>query len=98
MVDPFWPLPYTIAMPDFSLGKLLVLALIVGVAWYGWKYAQRVEQVRRALKAEIERRRAAATPAQNRPAEDLVKCSACGIYVPAHGAHACGCADCPWPR
>ena len=85
-------------MPDFSVGKLIVLGVIIAVVWYGWKYVQRVEAVRRALKAEIERRRAGAPPAQNRPAEDLVKCSACGIYVPSRGAHACGRADCPWPR
>lgn len=85
-------------MPDFSLGKLLVLAIILAVVWYGWKYAQRVEAVRRALKEEIERRRAAMSPAPPRPAEDLVKCSVCGTYVPSRGARACGRAGCPWPR
>jgi len=85
-------------MPDFSLGKLLVLAFILAVVWYGWKYARRVEAIRRALKEEIERRRTGAGPAPKRAAEDLVKCSACGIYVPSRGAHACGRADCPWPR
>ncbi|MDE2228649.1 MAG: hypothetical protein KGL11_06370 [Alphaproteobacteria bacterium] len=85
-------------MPDFSLGKLIVLGAIIAVVWYGWKYAQRVEQVRRALKEEIDRRRAGTPQARNRPAEDLVKCTACGIYVPAQGARACGRADCPWPR
>ena len=84
-------------MPDFSLGKLVVLAIILAVVWYGWKYVQRVEAIRRALKDEIERRRAG-TPPPSRPAEDLVKCSVCGTYVPSRGAHACGRADCPWPR
>ncbi len=84
-------------MPDFSLGKLLVLAIILAVVWYGWKYVQRVEAIRRALKDEIERRRAGAAP-PSRPAEDLVYCSVCGTYVPSRGAHACGRADCPWPR
>ncbi|MGH7014176.1 MAG: hypothetical protein ACREEL_08500 [Stellaceae bacterium] len=85
-------------MPDLSLGKLALLAIILAVVWYGWKYARRVDAVRRALKEEIERRRTGAPPAQNRPTEDLVKCSACGIYVPAHAARACGRGDCPWPR
>lgn len=97
-VDPSWRVPYTIAMPDFSLGKLLVLAFIVGIVWYGWKYAQRIERVRRALKEEIERRRAASPQTRSRPAEDLVKCSICETYVPAHGARACNRPDCPWPR
>ncbi len=83
-------------MPDFSLGKLLVLAIILAVVWYGWKYVQRVEQVRRTLRDEIERRRTGTPP--SRPAEDLVKCAVCATYVPARGAHSCGRADCPWPR
>jgi len=85
-------------MPDFSLGKLIVLGVIIAVVWYGWKYVQRVEAVRRALKAEIERRRAGAPSAQNRPTENLVKCAVCGTYVPSRGARACSRADCPWPR
>ena len=85
-------------MPDFSFGKLIVLGVIIAVVWYGWKYVQRVEAVRRALKAEIERRRAGAPSAQNRPTENLVKCAVCGTYVPSRGARACSRADCPWPR
>jgi uncharacterized protein len=87
-------------MFGFSLGKFLLLAIIVGIFWYGWKYARRVEQLRRALREEMARRRgpsgAGADDARSLPAEDLVKCSACGAYVPGRSAQSCGRADCPW--
>ena len=86
-------------MFGFSLGKLLLLALVFLVAWYGWKYTKRVDQIRRALREEMERQRNAAPGAKrNLPAEDLVKCKICGAYVPAQSASPCGRADCPWRR
>ncbi len=90
-------------MFGFSLGKLLLLALVFLVAWYGWKYTKRVDQIRRALREEMERQRNAAQGGgggakRNLPAEDLVKCKVCGAYVPAQSASACGRADCPWKR
>jgi len=87
-------------MFGLSPGKLLLLALVFLVVWYGWKYTKRVEQIRRALQEEMERRRNAAQGggARNLPAEDLVKCPSCGAYVPAQSAAACGRADCPWRK
>jgi uncharacterized protein len=85
----------------FGLGlpKLILLALIIAIIWYGYRYLQRIEAVRRALRDELMRRqRATARPAQPVEAEDLVKCATCGAYVPAHHASACGRPDCPWRR
>ena len=78
-------------MFGFSPGKVLLLALVFLVVWYGWKYTKRVEQIRRALREEMERQRNAAPGAtRNLPAEDLIKCRSCGAYVPAQSAAACG--------
>ena len=41
-------------MFGFSLPKLLVLALIIGVIWYGFKWATQIDRKRRrAVKAEV---------------------------------------------
>lgn len=86
----------------FGLGfsKLLVLAILILVVWYAFKYAARVEEVRQTLK----RARDAAHTAQGRSrartskieAEDMVKCRSCDAYVAARGASRCGRSDCPW--
>lgn len=44
-------------MFGISLGKFLVLAFIIIVVWYGFKYAARFEAVRQSLRAEAARRR-----------------------------------------
>jgi hypothetical protein len=85
-------------MLGLSLGKLILLALIVVIIWYGYRYMQRVEAVRRFLREELNRRRSAARPSQPVEAEDLVKCAVCGAYVPSRNAGACGRPDCPWRR
>jgi uncharacterized protein len=87
-------------MPDFSFGKLLFLAIIIAVVWYGFKYVQRVEEVRRVLRREMARRRQGASQPEPRPlkAEDLAKCARCGAYVPAQSTSRCERADCPWGR
>jgi uncharacterized protein len=85
-------------MLGFSFGKLFVLAVIVVVVWSAFKYAQRIETVRRAVRREMEARRARQTRGPSVPAEDLVKCKSCGAYVASRSTSACGRADCPWGR
>jgi hypothetical protein len=77
--------------------KLLVLLLLVGVVWSAVRFTNRVDQIRRSVREEVKRRQQAQRP-RSLPAEDLVKCAACGAYVAAHGARSCGRADCPWGR
>jgi hypothetical protein len=84
-------------MLGMSLGKFLLLAAIVIFVWYGFKYANRVQAVRRAFENELRRRQAAAKPPRLE-AEDLALCGTCGAYVPARGAMPCGRPDCPWGR
>ena len=80
-----------------SLGKFILFAVLVGVVWVGFRYKARVDEIRRAVRDELQRREAPrrAPPVQ---AEDLIKCTQCGAYVAARGAKSCGRADCPWPR
>jgi hypothetical protein len=90
-------------MFGFSLAKFLVLALVVAAIWYGFKYMNRLEEVRRMLRQEQRRRQGADGRAPGRRAEslkteDLVLCRTCNAYVAARGAGACGRADCPWRR
>ena len=97
-------------MFGMSLGKLLMLAFLILVVWYGFKYAARIEAVRQSMRAEARRRANAARGGGGnigagvgggmrtaaRPIEDLVKCQRCGAFVASQGAANCGKAGCPW--
>jgi uncharacterized protein len=87
-------------MFGLSFTKLLLLAILILVVWYGFKYAARIEAVKQALRAEALRRQKRAGGAHlraaPRPVEDLVKCQRCGSYVTASGAANCGKPQCPW--
>ena len=86
-------------MLGLSLGKLVLLAVLIAAAWYGFKYRARIESIRRDVRAEVARRQAAsgARPPP-RAVEDLVKCPACGAFVAAKGATNCGKPECPWGK
>jgi uncharacterized protein len=93
-------------MFGLSLTKLLTLAILILLVWYGFKYAARIEAVKQAIRAETRRREAddagrganmrSDIRAAARPVEDLVKCQRCGSYVAASGAANCGKPQCPW--
>ena len=71
-------------------GKLLVIAVVIAVVWYGYKYINRVNAIREEL-----RRRAPKPGGRALEAEDMTKCRVCGAYVTAQ-ARNCGRADCPY--
>lgn len=90
-------------MFGLSFNKLLLLAILILVVWYGFKYAARIEAVKQSLRAEALRRRQTGSAgngggmrATARPVEDLVKCQHCGSFVAAVGAANCGKPGCPW--
>ena len=94
-------------MFGMSFGKLLLLAFLILIVWYGFKYAARVEAMKQTLRAEARRRRQAAGVGSGsdmrgdmrsaaRPVEDLVKCQRCGSFVASVGAANCGKPQCPW--
>ncbi|MBL26738.1 MAG: hypothetical protein CMM50_04195 [Rhodospirillaceae bacterium] len=86
-------------MLGFSFGKLLVLAAIILVVWYGFKMVgrldrQRRDEVKAASRDTVRKPRKSAEPA----AEDMIKCRVCGTYVSAGpDTRSCGRSDCPYP-
>jgi len=79
-----------------SIQKLLVLIVIIGAIWYGFKLVGRLDEAR---KAEA-RMRGAKKPARSarRPGrasrdepmtQDMVQCPRCKAYYPMGTAHDC---------
>lgn len=85
-------------MFGLSFGKLFLLAVIVLIVWSAFKYAQRIDMVRRTVRREMDARRGRQARGPTIAAEDLVKCERCGAYVAARSTASCGRADCPWGR
>ncbi|HEV7372651.1 hypothetical protein [Arenibaculum sp.] len=81
----------------FSLPKLLTLALIILVVWYGFKWISRVNRLRAEQARPVGRRApGAAAPGKGSRAEEMEKCRVCGVYVAPASAAACGRPDCPF--
>jgi len=80
-------------MLGFSLSKLLVLILIIAAVWFGFKWAGKLDQARKA------RLRESGSGSGEGDSRDLAECPACGTYVTAR-LDQCpeGRADCPMLR
>ncbi len=91
-------------MFGFSLQKFLVLAAVIALVWYGFKYVGRLQDQRKAgggLGARAGRRpkrRGGGSAAEPKTAEveDMVVCPVCQAYVQARGASRCDRSDCPY--
>ena len=91
-------------MFGFSLQKLLVLAAVIALVWYGFKFVGRLQDQRKAdggLGARAARRpkrrgSAPATEPRAQDAEDMVACTVCQAYVQVRGATRCDRSDCPY--
>lgn len=95
-----------------SLSKIILLALVIGAVWYGWRWVNRVQEIGRARSAARRQdgpnqsgRRDAAPGASSRDAgsyaveaEDMEKCPECGAYVAPRSAVPCGRPACPYGR
>ena len=89
-------------IPSFQ--KLIVLAVILAVVWYGFKFLGRLKATRekearqRDLRSPDRKNGGATAGEQNRPidVEETVVCATCGSYVPARGATSCGKPGCPY--
>jgi hypothetical protein len=93
-----------------SLSKLLLLAVVIALVWFGWRWVARVQAIGRA-RTEARRDGAAPTGAGRRDgspfsaraaspndAEDMEKCPECGAYVAPRSAVSCGRSACPYGR
>ncbi len=85
-----------------SFSKILLLALLIGVLWFGWRWYARVGAVGRDHLREGRpdrgRGASAAGPAPRVGAEDMEKCPECGAYVAPRSAVSCGRPGCPYGR
>lgn len=88
-----------------SLSKLLLLALVIGAVWYGWRWVNRVNAIGRERTAAKRRdtasptqRSSSAATAPSGDAEDMEKCPECGAYVAPRHAVSCGRPPCPYGR
>ncbi len=76
-----------------SIGKLMVLAAILGAVWYGFKMIGRMQQNRdaqeRQKSADSKGPDSAAGNSEN-TALDLVQCPACKSYIPPNSKCHCG--------
>lgn len=77
-------------MLGFSLQKLIVLAAVIAIAWYGFKWLSRYQQVQKDKKRETERLNRKRKPAAKPASQDLEACTRCGAFVPAGSTHDCG--------
>ena len=72
--------------------RFLTIALLL---WIGWGLLQRV-RLWLARRAEVAKH--SDILGKGAPAEEMVKCSTCGVYISATHAAACERADCPRRR
>ena len=92
-------------MFGFGLQKLIVLAMIVGAVWYGFKFFSRrgegLEKVKKAARKAADRVTgddAPAEPAAQEPAaQEMERCESCGDFVAQGSATSCGREACPYP-
>ena len=96
-------------MFGFGIQKLLVLALLIGAVWYGFKFFGRLDESRRRVEnvakaaaakaaAGVSKAAAGASKEASEPAaQDMERCETCGDFVAAAGAGSCGREGCPFP-
>jgi hypothetical protein len=81
-------------MFGLSLGKLIVLAILIAAVWFAFRWLQRSGQrpVGQGSRQAATKRGGTAKPV----AEDTVQCPVCAVFVPALHPRACGRDACPY--
>ncbi len=83
-------------MFGFSIQKLIVLAGVIAIVWYGFKFLGRLQQTRKAeaklreAEAKGEKKVSEPRPSAKDAVADLVQCPSCGAYVQAGSNCSCG--------
>ena len=81
----------------FSVGKILVLILIIGAVWYGFKFiARRNQNV--GSKHPQGHIGSGKREASDKATQEMESCAVCGTFVPNASAKACGRDACPYPE
>lgn len=91
-------------MFGISLGKLVVLALVLAAVWFGFKFVSRARQVRDGNRKPGERsfaerlRRSAREKGngESTSIEETEKCPTCGVFVSVEVGGHCGKSACPY--
>ena len=83
-------------MLGFSLPKLLVLAAIIALVWYGFKFIGRRNRLQPG-KGGRKSVSGSARDSGSDDAQDMEKCTICGTFVPNAAARDCGRDGCPYP-
>lgn len=79
-----------------GVSKLLVLILIIGAVWYGFKlFARRGQNF--GGRQRSGRIGSGRPETSEKPAQDMESCAICGTFVPNAAAKACGRDNCPYP-
>ena len=83
-----------------SMQKLLVLAAIIAIVWYGFRFLGRLKETREreARQRDLKDATRPAPKEQNEQldVEETVQCAVCGAYVPTIGKSNCGKSGCPY--
>jgi hypothetical protein len=81
----------------FSVSKLLVLILVIGAVWYGFKiFARRNQGIdSRKKSGHVDHGR---QDASVNNVQDMQSCTVCGTFVPNDVAKSCGRDACPYPN
>ena len=74
----------------FGFGKILVVAVIITVVWYGFKFFGRLQANRQ------EELKDAGREDNSKDAGEMVKCPQCDAFVVAGGAAKCSKSECPY--
>jgi uncharacterized protein len=78
-----------------SFPKLIVLAAIIAVIWYGFRLVGELDKARRQA-ARVAKQAGQKGRSSGSNVEETVKCRACGAYVPAREPSRCNRSECPF--
>ena len=89
-------------MFGFGLQKLLLLAVIVGAVWYGFKFFGRLDatkdRVAKAARKTADKVAGGAAEPSDAVSQDMERCETCGDFVAAGSAKSCGREACPYTK
>ena len=81
----------------FSLSKILVLLVILGLVWFGFQVAGELGKRKQARAESRRKAQGGSLERPKPPAEDLQRCPTCGTYFPS-GQTDCGREECRPPK